>query len=95
MMGGKTLETLQVSDSDERKVRTFLFQEARLLDSDRYDAWMGLLDPAFTYQLSCPSVETWKRMSDDPPPAVLLLDETMGSLTSRVKQLTTASFTVF
>ena len=65
-----------------------------MLDADKYEEWLTLLDPSFTYKLICPTVRTWKRTSDDPAPNVLLLDETMGSLVSRVKQLSTAAFTV-
>ncbi|TBR15919.1 MAG: 3-phenylpropionate/cinnamic acid dioxygenase subunit beta [Rugosibacter sp.] len=65
-----------------------LFLEARLLDNERYNDWLGLIDEAICYRM--PMTERRFRKDRSAPLAFgggLIFDENKGRLTMRVDRL--------
>lgn len=63
----------------QQQVQTFLAVEAEAYDDRRYDDWLALIEPGFSYRVPVPVVR------DNPfdpkyDPAALLMDETRESL---------------
>jgi ethylbenzene dioxygenase beta subunit len=46
-------------EDEQRAVERFLYREARLLDAEAYDEWLGLVDPEIRYWM--PGIETRRR----------------------------------
>ncbi|WP_313807268.1 aromatic-ring-hydroxylating dioxygenase subunit beta [Sphingobium sp.] len=83
-----------VSDAEYRMVMEFLFREAMLLDAGRLVEWLELLAPQIRYTLETPRFEMVQATMRQGEPSVCLMNEDMGSLEARVKQLTTPSLTL-
>src|SRR5258706_3403797 len=66
----------------------FLFEEAELVDSGRFDEWLSLLSDDIRYRVFSPIVAT-----GDASPA-LLFDEDVRTLRSRVRQLSAPESTI-
>lgn len=81
-----------VTDREYRQLVEFLYHEARLLDARRLETWLELLTDDVHYRVVSPII----RMLEDKEPAseVVFMDEDLGSLRTRVLQLTTAAYTV-
>ena len=77
-----------------REVSNHLFQEAQLLDDGHFQEWLGLLTEDVQIRLVAPTLSMWGTTSGHVDQAVVLMDETMGSLKTRVRQLTTPSYTI-
>jgi 3-phenylpropionate/cinnamic acid dioxygenase small subunit len=77
-----------------REVSEFLYREAQLLDSGRFQEWLQLLDEEMRYQLSTPKLTMATPGARAPQESTLLMDETVGSFKVRVQQLTTPAFTL-
>ena len=78
-----------VSDTDYRRVSEFLFREADLLASRRYDAWLALLAPDLVYRVPLQQFEKrGEERSYGGDPA--WFDETRHSIAVRIRQLTHA-----
>ena len=78
-----------VNDTDYRRVSEFLFREADLLASRRYDAWLALLEPDLVYRVPLQQFEKrGEERSYGGDPA--WFDETRHSIAVRIRQLTHA-----
>lgn len=77
-----------------RAVSTFLFREAQWLDEGRFNDWLTLVTDDVRYRLQAPTVTTLLPGGREDGPRALLMDETLGSLKTRVKQLSTPVYTV-
>lgn len=84
----------RVSDADYRTVMEFLFREAELLDTGRLKEWLDFLAPQISYMLTAPSVAMARPNIYEDEPTVMLMNETLGTLQARVKQLSTPSLTL-
>jgi 3-phenylpropionate/cinnamic acid dioxygenase small subunit len=82
-----------VSDRVYREVSELLFREARLLDAGRFKEWLELLSPDVRYRLVTPCLSMCGAGAH-PRGETLLMDETFGSFSARVRQLSTPAFTV-
>lgn len=81
-----------VTDREYRQIVEFLYHEAQLLDARRLEAWLELLTDDVHYRVVTPTV----RMLEEQElgPEVVFMDEDIGSLRTRVLQLTTAAYTI-
>ena len=78
-----------VNDTDYRRVSEFLFREADLLASRRYDAWLALLAPDLVYRVPLQQFEKrGEERAYGADPA--WFDETRHSIAVRIRQLTHA-----
>ena len=76
-----------VNDTDYRRVSEFLFREADLLASRRYDAWLALLAPDLVYRVPLQQFEKrGEERAYGADPA--WFDETRHSIAVRIRQLT-------
>ena len=76
-----------VNDTDYRRVSEFLFREADLLASRRYDAWLALLAPDLVYRVPLQQFEKrGEERAYGADPA--WFDETRHSVAVRIRQLT-------
>ena len=86
---GTWLDGAPVSDTDYRRVSEFLFREADLLASRRYDAWLALLAPNLVYRVPLQQFEKrGEERAYGADPA--WLDDTRHSIAVRIRQLTHA-----
>jgi 3-phenylpropionate/cinnamic acid dioxygenase small subunit len=83
-----------VSDQLYREVSEFLYREAQLLDSGRFQDWLQLLGEEMRYRLSTPKLSMATPGGGGPQEQTLLMDETFGSFKVRAQQLTTPAFTI-
>lgn len=78
-----------VSESVYAALRDFMFMEADLLDSRRYDEWLALLEPDLSYRLA--TRETRDVRSE--PRELLLYQENLGEVEMRIKQISDPTLT--
>lgn len=83
-----------VSDHDYRVISEYLFREALLLDRGQFKEWLALLTQDVTYRLLAPMLSMSRAGVTDTAGEVVLMDETYGSLKTRVQQLSTPIYTV-
>ena len=93
-MGIATNEERPVSELDYRQVSSHLFAEARLLDNGNLDEWLSLLSEDVRYRLIAPTMLMERGGTPQAGQGVILMDETIGSLKTRIQQLGTPSYTV-
>lgn len=93
-MNTTTHDTPVLTESIYREVSNHLFQEAQLLDDGHFQEWLGLLTEDVQIRLVAPTLSMWGATSEHLDKVVVLMDETMGTLKTRVRQLTTPSYTV-
>lgn len=84
----------QALDRAYREVCECLFREAQLLDAGRYDEWLTGLDADIRYRLTAPTLQSARAGGRPPAAEVVLMDETLASLRTRIQQLLTAAYTV-
>lgn len=83
------------SDRDYREVSEFLFREAQMLDAGQFREWLGRLTDDIHYRLIAPTLSTMRTSTKaGSGPQVVLMDETLGSLRTRVEQLSTPGYTI-
>lgn len=72
-------------DATARLVERFLLKEARLLDEEQYEAWLGLLAPEIRYLMPVPQNGYRKnRGGSTTLTAGMIYDETLATLQPRV-----------
>lgn len=80
-----TLETAFAPDGIARRLELVLYREARLLDEERWDAWLALMEPDIHYWM--PAVENRRRadkLGAWEPGRGAYFDDSMRELTIRV-----------
>lgn len=81
-----------VSREEHYEIEQFLLHEARLLDQERWDDWLALLEPDIRYRM--PARENRYRRDHQPPGPwgpTMLFDDTLGDLKDRVAKLKTGT----
>lgn len=79
---------LAYDDARHQAAHQFLVEEAYLLDSSRFDEWLGLLHPEIRYRM--PVTVTTARANVEPVLGAMdHFDEDLRSLTKRVERLAT------
>lgn len=81
-------------ESVYREVSNHLFQEAQLLDGGHFKEWLDLLTDNVQIRLVAPTLSMWGATPAAADKVAVLMDETMGTLKTRVQQLTTPSYTI-
>jgi PAH dioxygenase small subunit len=71
----------------EREIQNFLYHEAELLDSGKFEQWLQLLTDDITYEM--PVRVTRERDRSDAPSGMAHFSEDRRTLELRVKRLTT------
>jgi len=83
-----------VTQADHFAVTQFLYREARLLDDCHLDDWLGLLTQDIRYRLLIPNCLAAEANGDVGTQYTCIMDETYSSLSTRVRQLMTPSYTI-
>lgn len=93
-METRTTPAQEVTDREYRQVVEFLYREAQLLDARRFTEWLALMTDAIRYRVLAPTVRMLEEKGPDRATEVTFMDEQMGTLRTRVLQLSTPSYTV-
>ncbi len=78
-----------VPEKDYVDCRDFLFEEAARLDARRYRDWLDLLAQDIQYRVTANVV----RYATDEPQAVLILDDRMFDIVTRINQISNPKLT--
>jgi len=93
-MDTQTTATQEVTDREYRQIVEFLYREAQLLDARKLNEWLALMTDDIRYRVMAPTVRMLEEKEQERTKEITFLDEDMGTLQTRVLQLTTPAYTV-
>ena len=93
-MDTRTAPGQEVTDREYRQIVEFLYHEAQLLDARRLTEWLALMTADIRYRVLAPTVRMLEEKEQDRAKEVTFLNEDMGTLQTRVLQLSTPAYTV-
>jgi len=76
----------RLKDIDPKAIESFLYREARLMDSHAYDEWLSLWDEDATYWVPCNADDI------DPNQNVSVIYDRRGQLRGRIQRLKETSW---
>ena len=93
-MGAQALSAQEVTDREYRQIVEFLYREAQLLDARKLNEWLALMTDDIRYRVMAPTVRMLEEKEQGQVKEVTFMDEHLGTLQTRVLQLSTPAYTV-